>query len=132
MTWHLYAVAALVIAVLAVTAGAVALIGLDEFMLRGLAVGGVLGLAMLAFASFSTRKAMGEVSKAAMLGHMYGGFGLRLVVLVTGFFALAFSGWGNPAGFALAFLAGVVISLGWNVVRYARGLKPAPQAAQAV
>jgi len=129
LTWHLYAVAALVLSVIAVTVGVVALLGVDELMLRGLAVGGALGLATLAFAAFSTRKAMGEVSKAAMLGHIYGGFSLRVVVLVIGFFALAFTGWGNPAGFALAFLAGVVISLGMNVFKYARGMKPAAQAA---
>lgn len=125
MTWQLYAVAALVIAVLAVTGGAVALLGLDAFMLRGLAAGAVLGLGMMVFAAFTTRRAMRETGKAAMLGHVYGGFGLRVVVLVTGFLALALTGWGNPAGFALAFLAGVMVSLGLNVLRFARGAAPA-------
>lgn len=120
MTWQLYAVVALVILALAAVGGVVALLGLDGPMIAGLATGFGLALPLMIFGHYNTKRAMRSDSQSAMMGHIYGGFGLRLVVLVVGFFALSFSGLGSPAGFAVAFMAGVVVSLGWQMLTFVK------------
>ncbi|MBK9975944.1 MAG: hypothetical protein IPP14_14320 [Planctomycetes bacterium] len=123
MTWQLYAVAAMGLGVIAVAMAAVMLIGLDTDMAIGLGAGVAVSVPMMLFSAMTAGRALRENDKSAMLGHLMGGFGLRLVVLVIGFGAIGLTGWGNPAGFAIAFLVGVVLMLGLNVLRFARGMK---------
>ncbi|MCA8910197.1 MAG: hypothetical protein KDB82_00710 [Planctomycetes bacterium] len=120
MTWQLYAVVALVVLALAAVGGVVAVLGLDGHMVAGLAAGIGLALPLMIFGHFNMKRAMRSDSQSAMMGHIYGGFGLRLVLLVVGFFALAFSGLASPAGFAVAFMAGVVLSLGWQMLAFVK------------
>lgn len=120
MTWQLYAIAALGILVLAVVAGVVSMLGMDTSMAVGLAAGAGLSFPLMWFSHRNLKRAVNAPDKGAMMGHIYGGFGLRLVVLVVGFFALAFSGLGSPAGFTLAFMAGIVLSLGWQALSFAK------------
>ncbi|MCB9894836.1 MAG: hypothetical protein H6839_10325 [Planctomycetes bacterium] len=118
MTWQLYAVAALTLIVLATVAAVVWMLGLDGQMAVGLGAGIALSVPMMLFSHMNMKRAMRSETRAATMGHIYGGFGLRLVVLVLGFFALAFTGLGSPAGFAVAFMAGVVLSLGWQMMTF--------------
>lgn len=117
MTWQPYALAAFSVLVLGALAGALALLGADRGMIAGAGAGIGLALLLLVFNEITTRLALREKRKFAALGHIYGGFFLRLVVLVVGFSLLWVTGAGNPVGFAVAFLAGVVLMLAWQVYR---------------
>jgi hypothetical protein len=101
----------LTVAVLAFAAVIVALIGLDGQMAIGLGAGLFAGLGLTLLGGRGLRRALGHTKKSVLVMHMYGGFLLRMVLLVVGFFALASSGVANPIGFAVAFLAGTVVAL---------------------
>ncbi|MCA8917137.1 MAG: hypothetical protein KDB90_17235 [Planctomycetes bacterium] len=118
MTWQLYAVTALILIVLATVGAVVWMLGLDGQMAVGLGAGFGLSIPLMVFSHFNMKRAMRSKSQTATLGHIYGGFGLRLVILLIGFFALAFTGFGSPAGFAVAFMAGVLMSLGWQMMTF--------------
>lgn len=103
--------------------------GFDLGMVAGAGIGLGVAMVLLVFNEVTTRLALREQRKGAALGHIYGGFLLRLVLLVVGFFALATTGAANPAAFALAFLAGVMLMLGWQVFRVARQVQRRAQTA---
>jgi hypothetical protein len=97
-----------------------ALSGFEPGVVAGGVIGFVAALLLLIFNEFTTRRALKERARNAALGHVVGGFALRLVVLAVGFFTLALTGLANPASFALSFLAGVMLILGWQVYRVSR------------
>ncbi|MBX3474141.1 MAG: hypothetical protein KF754_07140 [Planctomycetes bacterium] len=122
MSWLPY----LVLSVLCVAAlcggGMIALMGVDGPMLVGVGIGAGLGLGMMLLGWFTTLKSL-RGGKPAALGHALGGFFLRLVVLTCGFFAVALTGAGNPAGFAIAFMLAVMAYLALQVVLAARTIQ---------
>ncbi|MBX3461076.1 MAG: hypothetical protein KF696_14110 [Planctomycetes bacterium] len=120
MSWQPYAMAAFA---LLVTGAVVLLLAVAEFdrgMVYGAGIGFGVALLLMLFNEFTTRAAFRDPRKAAALGHVLGGFLLRMVALAVGFFVLAFTGAGSPVMFALAFFAGVLLSLGLQVYRYGR------------
>lgn len=131
MSWQPYAMAAFA---LVVTGAVVALLAAAEFdrgMVYGAGIGFGVAMLLMLFNEFTTRAAFRDPRKAAALGHVLGGFLLRMVALAVGFLLLAFTGMGSPVMFALAFFAGVLLSLGLQVYRYGRGPRPAATGAQA-
>jgi hypothetical protein len=110
------AVALLAIAVVAFACVVVAWLGLDREMAIGVGVGLLAGIGLTLLGGRGLSRALGHSKKSALILHMYGGFLLRLVLLVVGFSALYVSGAGNPVGFAVAFLAGTVTALFMQVV----------------
>ncbi len=121
MTWQPYAVAAFAVLVTGAVVALLALTGFDRDMVAGAGIGFGVALALMMFNEFTTRAAFRDPHKKAALGHVLGGFLLRMVTLAVGFFTLVFSGVASPIMFALAFFAGVSISLGLQVYRYRRG-----------
>jgi hypothetical protein len=101
----------LVIAVLVFAGGVVALLGLDGQMVIGVAAGMIAGAGLTLLGGRGLSRALRHTKKGALIVHIYGGFLLRLMLLVAGFLALASSGVANPVGFAVAFLAGTVVAL---------------------
>ncbi|MCB9932848.1 MAG: hypothetical protein H6841_05425 [Planctomycetes bacterium] len=125
MTWQPYAMAAFAVVVLAALFGLAALTGFEHGFTLGAAIGFGASLVLMLLNEVTTRLALKEQSKTAAMGHILGGFLLRIVVLAAGFLALAFTGFANPAAFALAFLGGVLLMLGVQVFRTARGIQRA-------
>jgi hypothetical protein len=123
MSWQPYALAAVAVVVFAALFGLVALTGFDAHFTIGAVLGMGASLGLMAFNEATTRLALKEQSKTAAMGHILGGFFLRIVVLATGFMALALTEFASPAAFALAFLGGVLLMLGVQVLRALRGLR---------
>lgn len=123
MSFLPYMVFAGLVMVLAVGGGAIALMGVDASMLRGAGAGLTAGLCLMTFSWFTTLKGIKAGEKKNAIGHVLGGFMLRLVVLTAGFFLLAFTGWGNAAGFAIAFLMAVMTYLALQILVAARQMQ---------
>ena len=123
MSFLPYMVLAGLVVVLAVGCGAIALMGTDAFMARGAGAGAAAGLSLMAFSWFTTLKGIKARDKTNALGHILGGFMLRLVVLSAGFFLLAFTGWGHAGGFAIAFLMAVMTYLALQILVAARNMQ---------
>lgn len=107
---------------LLVLAGVVAVAatqGLDQPMLVGLGSGLALGFGLTLLGGLSVARAMQRESKFAVLTHIYTGIAIRVGVLFGGAFLLMATGWASPVGFALAFLAGVMLALSRQVMAYA-------------
>ena len=102
--------------VLAVGVGAIALMGFDAHMMSGVATGAAAGLILMVFAWFTTLKGLNAGDVKHALGHVLGGFMLRLVVLTVGFVLLYVTGWANPAGFVIAFLMAVMVYLAVQIL----------------
>lgn len=102
--------------ILALGVGVIALMGVDAHMLSGVATGAAAGLVLMAFGWFTTLKGINSGEYKHALGHVLGGFMLRLVVLTAGFLLLALTGWANPAGFAIAFLMAVMAYLAVQIM----------------
>jgi hypothetical protein len=120
VSWQPYAMVILAVLVLGALLSALALAGFDSGAIVGAGIGLGAALLLMAFNVWNTRRALREQQRKAAMGHVIGGFALRLVVLAVGFFALAFSGVASPVTFALAFLGGVMLMLGWQVVAVSR------------
>ncbi|MCA8919180.1 MAG: hypothetical protein KDB32_08880 [Planctomycetes bacterium] len=108
--------------VLTIGVGAIALMGVDVSMMRGVGAGVTAGLSLMVFSWFTTLKGLRAGERKNTLGHVLGGFGLRFVVLVGGFGLLAITRWGNPAGFAVAFLMAVMTYLALQILIVMRTL----------
>jgi hypothetical protein len=89
--------ARLAVLILALLVCAVAVLALGA----GLTLAGARGL----------RRALENGQKSALVVHLWGGLFLRMVLLALGFGFFVLTGWGNPVGFAVAFLAGVLVAL---------------------
>lgn len=122
MTWQPYAITAFVLLVLAGAAGLLNLTGVDFKMFVGLATGGGIGVLVAVVGIYSMFRGLAEKSKKLALGHMFGGFFLRLVVVVVGVLGLAFTGWGNPVGFAIAFMVTLALYMGLQLYWVSRKL----------
>lgn len=131
MSWQPYAIAGLLVVALAAAGALVALLGVDSSMILGLAGGALLGGGLAAFGVWSLKRSLAQPARKLALGHVYGGFMLRLVVLCAGFFTLVATGWANPAGFAVAFMLTVLVNLGLQVTLTARSLERAKAATRA-
>ena len=123
-----------------IAAGLVLLLGVSVFLLSsiesepahmwiGVGTGAIMGVMLMAIGWFTTLKGVNATTKKNAISHMVGGFFLRFVILVVGIFALAFTGWGHPAGFALAFLLAVMSYLGIRTLKVLKDLQVKPQAA---
>ncbi len=112
MSWLPYAIFGFLVVVLCTLLVGVSLFGFDAAMLVGLIAGGLIGLGLMAFSAISLKKALARTDRKLALGHSLGGFGLRMVILVSGVSLLALTGWGDPVGFVLAFMVTVVLWLG--------------------
>jgi hypothetical protein len=112
------AVGLIVLLVVAFAAAMVLWFGMDAQMGVGVGAGLFAGLGLTLLGGRSLSRALNNGSKSAVMTHLFGGFVLRLALLVVGFFAFAFSGLGNPVGFAVAFLAGAMIALFRQVMVY--------------
>ena len=123
MTWQPYAMGAFAVVVLAALLGLAALTGFDYGFTLGTALGFGASMLLMAFNELTSRLALKEQGKKLALGHILGGFFLRMVVLAGGFLLLAFTGFANPSAFALAFLGGVLVMLGFQVFRTLRGIQ---------
>ncbi|MCC6150406.1 MAG: ATP synthase subunit I [Planctomycetes bacterium] len=115
MTWQPYALVALAVLVIGTLAFAAQFTGWDEKMVLGCVLGGGMGLMLMLLSLAGMKRALKEESKSAALGHVFGGFLLRLVILTVGVFALVKTGYANPIGFALTFVAAVLLFLGVQV-----------------
>jgi hypothetical protein len=91
-------------------------LGVDAGMWRGISTGAAAGLVLFTFSWYTTLKGLKSKGRKDALGHMLGGFLVRLVVLTGGILTLALTGWGNPVGFALAFLMVLLVYLGLQVM----------------
>lgn len=130
MAWVSYMVIAGLVLLAGASAAMLSLINTSpEHMWNGIAVGGGMGIVLMAINWFTTRKGVNSATKKDAIGHMVGGFFLRLLILVVGILALASTGWGHPAGFALAFLLAVMCYLGLRTIKV---MKELPANAQAV
>jgi hypothetical protein len=90
--------------------------GVDAQMWRGISAGAAAGLALMSLGWFTTLKGLKAKDTTSAMGHMLGGFFLRLVILVSGLLALALTGWGDPAGFAIAFMMTVLVYLAMQIL----------------
>lgn len=115
MSWQPYALAALAVLVIGTLVFTAQLVGWSEKMLLGCALGGGMGLGLMLLSLAGLKRALKEESKSAALGHVFGGFLLRLVILTVGVFALFQTGLASPIGFALSFVAAVILFLGLEV-----------------
>jgi hypothetical protein len=111
----------LTVAVLAFAGVVVALAGLDGQMALGIGAGLFAGVGLTILGGRGLGRALKNTRRGALVMHMYGGFLLRMLLLVVGFFALASSGVANPIGFAVAFLAGTVVALLRQVLVFTSG-----------
>jgi hypothetical protein len=111
-----YALVAGLVVMLAICVGAIALMGVDAHMLNGVVTGAAAGLILMVFAWFTTLKGINSGDTKHALGHVLGGFMLRLVALTAGIFLLHLTGWANAAGFALAFLMTVMVYLAAQIM----------------
>lgn len=111
------------VVVLAVGCAAIALMGIDVSMMRGAGSGAMAGICLMVFSWFTTLKGIKSGEKKNAIGHVLGGFMLRLVVLATGFFLLALTGWGHAGGFAIAFLMAVMTYLALQILVAARNMR---------
>lgn len=123
MSFLPYMLFAGLVVMLALGVGVIAMLGVDGAMIGGVAAGAAAGLGLMAFGWFTTLKGIRAGEKKHALGHVLGGFMLRLVVLTAGFFLLAFTGWADPAGFAVAFLMAVMVYLAVQIMVALRGLE---------
>lgn len=115
--------AAFAFVVLAALVGLLALTGFEPSFVLGAGIGLGASLLLLAMSELTTRLALRENRRSAAMGHVLGGFLLRIVVLGVGFVVLAFTGFANPAAFALALLGGVLLTLGLQVFRTVRDIE---------
>jgi len=115
VTWQPYGLSGLAILAVGALVFTGAQFGWSADLLVGIAAGAGLGLVLMILGLISLRSGLKSESKTAALGHVFGGFGLRMLVLVAGVGALVYTKWANPAGFALAFLAMVMLYLGLQV-----------------
>lgn len=106
--------------VLAVALGVVIWFGLDAPIAVGAGAGLAGGFALALLGGRSLGRAMRTGSRAAMATLIYGGLFLRAALLVAGFFFFVLTGLGNPVGFAVCFLAGVVLAQAVQVMRITR------------
>lgn len=113
-----FAVGLIVLLVVAFAAAVVLWLGMDVQMGIGVGAGLFTGLGLTLLGGRSLGRALGNGSKSAVMTHLFGGFLLRLTLLVAGFVVFAFSGLANPVGFAVAFLAGAMIALFRQVMVY--------------
>ena len=115
MSWQPYALAALAVLVIGTLVLAAQILGWDQKMSLGCVLGGGVGLMLMLLSLAGMKRALKEESKSAALGHVFGGFLLRLVILVVGVFTLVQTGYANPISFALTFVAAVLLFLGLQV-----------------
>lgn len=123
MSFLPYMILAGLVVVLAVGCAAIALMGVDASMIRGAGAGVAAGLSLMVFSWFTTLKGIKASEKKNVIGHVLGGFMLRLVVLTAGFFLLALTGWGHAGGFAIAFLMAVMTYLALQILVAARNMQ---------
>ncbi len=121
--------AALSIVIIGALIGVMAVAGFEPGLLAGAGIGIGAAFLLMAFNTWTTRRALREQQRKSAIGHVVGGFALRLVVLAVGFFLLVFTGVASPVTFALAFLAGVMLMLGWQVLAVARDIQRRANAA---
>jgi hypothetical protein len=91
-------------------------LGVDARMWRGISTGAAAGLVLFSFSWFTTLKGLKSRGRKDALGHLLGGFLARLVVLAGGLLVLGITGWGNPVGFAIAFLMVLLLYLALQVM----------------
>jgi hypothetical protein len=118
MKFSTAAVALLAIAVLAFAGIVIAWLGLDQQMAAGLAAGLIAGVGLTLLGGRGLGRALRHERKNALIVQLYGGFFLRMVLLVVGFGVLYVTGAANPVGFAVAFLVGAVLALFHQVIVY--------------
>lgn len=121
--------AAFAVLVLGALFALLALADFDGGLMTGAGIGLGAAVLLMLFNGFTTRLALREGRRSAAQGHVLGGFLLRIVILTAGFFGLAFSGAASPVTFALAFLAGVLLMLGWQVFTVSREIQKRAQMA---
>lgn len=115
MKWQPYALGALAVMALAAAVLTGWYFHWNDKILVGMGAGIGLGLMLMIFGLVTLRRSLRETDKSAALGHAMGGFMLRLVTLACGAGVLLYTGWGNPAGFAISFLVTVMLYLGLQV-----------------
>lgn len=125
MSWQPYIMLAFAVIAVALLFGLLALVDFQREFTLGACIGLAASIGLLIFGEVTTRRALATKQKSAGLGHVIGGFALRIVVLVVGFAVLTFTGFANPGTFALAFLAGVLLMLGWHVMRAVKQMQTA-------
>jgi hypothetical protein len=103
--------------------------GVSQPLALGAGIGVTAAVLLMLLHEANLKRSLKSNSRSLMMGQILGGFLARLAVLVAGFFSLAVSGLGSPVAYALAFLAGVVVMLGVQVVRFGRGMHGARSAA---
>ena len=128
MNWQPYALAAFAVMALAAAAITGWYFQWNDKILIGMGAGAGLGLGLMAFGLINLRRALRETDKSAALGHAMGGFLLRLVTLASGAGVLFFTGWGNPAGFAVSFLVTVMLYLGAQTMMVQNSMQPPAKA----
>ncbi|NUO17402.1 MAG: hypothetical protein HUU03_13270 [Planctomycetaceae bacterium] len=116
MGWQIYGIGAIAVLSGALLVLAIKLMGWSAEMGVGIASGLGLGFVLLVLGYFGTRRALREKDMKAAMSHALGGFFFRLVTLVAGVFALVYTGWANPLGFALSYLVMVFAFLALEVV----------------
>lgn len=116
MSWQIYGIGAIALLAAALLVMSVKLLGWSPEMATGIAGGGGLGALLLGLGYFGTRRALRDKELKAAMSHALGGFFFRLVALVAGVFALVYTGWANPVGFALSYLVTVFAWLALEVV----------------
>ena len=122
MSWQPYALAALAVLVFGLLFYLGQATGWDEKVLIGAGLGGGLGLGLVGMSLFGMLRALKEESKSQALGHVFGGFLLRLVILVVGVLTCVKTGYANPASFGLSFVAAVLLFLGLEIYWVSAGL----------
>lgn len=129
MSWQIYGIGAIALLAAALLVMSVKLLGWSPEMATGIAGGGGLGALLLALGYFGTRRALRDKELKAAMGHALGGFFFRLVALVAGVFALVYTGWANPVGFALSYLVTVFAWLALEVVMVQNALADTDESA---
>ncbi len=128
MSWQPYALAALAVLVFGLLFYLGRATGWDEKVLIGAGLGGGLGLGLMGLSLFGMLRALKEETKSQALGHVFGGFLLRLVILVVGVLTCVKTGYANPASFGLSFVAAVLLFLGLEVYWVSNSLKKVEKA----
>ncbi len=116
MSWQPYALSALAVLVFGLLFYLGQATGWDEKIVRGAALGGGLGLGLMALSLFGMLRALKEETKSQALGHVFGGFLLRLVILVVGVLTRVKTGYANPTALACRLLRRFCCSWGWRFI----------------
>jgi len=92
--------------ILAATAASVLILrGQEEGVVRGVAIGAILGAAGVVLEALLLVRSL-ALPRGLALGVVTGGFAVRLAILAGGAFLLRRSGLADPSAFALAFVGG--------------------------